>query len=305
MWIVRAALLVLLAGQDAGAASRLDPGATGRFLVGDTTITLVDAARARTLVTEVWYPAAIAARDAPSARGRFPLVLVAHGNCGFRTNYEFLTRHLASRGFVVAAPEFPGFNKALCDAGGPTFGHTDGPPDDLAFLARALRDPAGPAAAIARAVAGRKTGLVGHSLGGLAVINAAVAHRALGAVVVLAPLAAAGTAAPFHGLAPARNVLVVAGTADTTLPPAFTAVPFFAALPPPAWLVTIAGGTHGGFTDVAAGMPAAALARQQALTNRYATAFLEGVFARRRRMRRFLTPADAAGQGGDVTMAAR
>jgi predicted dienelactone hydrolase len=298
---------MLLVGP-AGAASRLDPGSPGRFPAGETTLTLADATRGRTLVTEVWYPAvatARATRDAPPRRGRYPLVLVAHGNCGFRTNYEFLTRHLARRGFVVAAPEFPGFNKALCDAGGPTFGLTDGPPEDLAFLARVLRDRRGPAAAVARLVRGRRTGLVGHSLGGLAAINAARSSRDLTAVVALAPLVGAGTAAPFDGLKPPRSFLVVAGTADTTLRPPATAVPFFQALPAPAWLVTITGGTHSGFTDVAAGMSPVALLRQQALVARYATAFLEGVLANRRRMRRFLTPADAARQGADVSLVVR
>jgi hypothetical protein len=82
-------------------------------------------------------------------------------------------------------------------------------------------------------------------------------------------------------------------------------VPFFQALPAPAWLVTITGGTHSGFTDVAAGMSPVALLRQQALVARYATAFLEGVLANRRRMRRFLTPADAARQGADVSLVVR
>lgn len=297
--------LVLTAVATGGAASRLDPGAPGRFPVGDATLTLVDAARGRTLVTELWYPAAAPGRDAARRRGRFPLVLVAHGHCGVRTNYEHLTRHLASRGFVVAAPDFPGFTKAVCDAGGPTSGLVDEPPEDLAFLARVLHDRAGPAAAVAAAVRGRRTGLVGHSLGGLATINAARAHRELAATVALAPAAGAATAAPFHGLTPPRAFLVVAGTADATVPPALFAVPFFRALPPPAWLVTITGGTHGGFTDVAGGTSPAALARQQALVRRYATAFLEGVLANRRRMRRFLTPADALAQGPDVAVDVR
>src|SRR5262245_53239715 len=98
-------------------AGGYDPGATGRFAVGTTTLTLVDASRGRTFVTEVWYPATTAGRDVTLRRGHFGLVLVAHGNCGSRTNYEYLTTHLASRGFVVGAPDFPGFNKAACDAG--------------------------------------------------------------------------------------------------------------------------------------------------------------------------------------------
>src|SRR5262245_5613173 len=92
-------------------ATPLDPSADGPFDVGVTTLTLVDATRGRTLVTEVWYPARTVGRDAVPRRGRYPLVLTAHGYCGFRTNYEYLTIALAARGFVVAAPDFPEFTK--------------------------------------------------------------------------------------------------------------------------------------------------------------------------------------------------
>src|SRR5579871_3061246 len=92
------------------------------YPVGVATLTPVDAARGRTLVTEVWYPGRAPGRDAAPRAGRFPLVLVAHGNCGFRTNYEYLTVPLAALGFVVAAPDFPGFNKAVCDAGPESLG---------------------------------------------------------------------------------------------------------------------------------------------------------------------------------------
>src|SRR5262245_22718938 len=95
-------------------AAGVDPGADERFVVGDTTIMLAGARPDRILPTEVWYPARYSGRDAPIRRGRFPLVLVAHGHCGLRTNYTYLTTHLASWGFVVAAPDFPGYNKAAC-----------------------------------------------------------------------------------------------------------------------------------------------------------------------------------------------
>src|SRR5438477_2719803 len=114
-------VLVLALGGRARAGLR-DPSAPGPFAVGVTTRTFVDASRGRTLVTEVWYPAVAAGRDATPRHGRFALVLAAHGNCGFRTNYEYLTTFLATHGFLVAAPDFPGFNKAVCDAGQPETG---------------------------------------------------------------------------------------------------------------------------------------------------------------------------------------
>lgn len=44
-------------------------------------------------------------RDVAVASGRFPLVEFTHGYSGFRTQSTFLTTHLASWGFVVAAPD--------------------------------------------------------------------------------------------------------------------------------------------------------------------------------------------------------
>lgn len=43
---------------------------------------------------------------APSDAGPFPLVVFAHGFAGFRDQSTFLTTHLASWGFVVAAPDY-------------------------------------------------------------------------------------------------------------------------------------------------------------------------------------------------------
>jgi len=272
------------------AATVRDPGTAGRYAVGITTQTFVDASRGRTLVTEVWYPAAVAGRDVPPHGGRFPLVLVAHGFCGFRTNYEYLTLALAARGFVVAAPDFPGFNKAVCDAGGPETGLFAEPPADLEFLRAALHEQAGAAGELARHLRERRAGLVGHSLGGAAVVNAATDSPRFPA---------------FAALPPPHAVMVMGGTADRTLPPATFADPFYMALPPPAFLVTIVGGTHSGFTDVDSGLTPATLARQQSLVGRYVVAFFKRYLRRDHRFDRFLTPVDAAAQGADVTLDAR
>lgn len=294
---------VLLGCALTAVAAERDPSADGPFAVGVTTRTFVDAVRSRTLVTEVWYPANAAGRDTRVRRGRWPLVLVAHGNCGFRTNYEYLTIPLASRGFVIAAPDFPGFNKADCDAG--VDGGFAEAPRDLSFLRVAFHDRSSAAGALVGAVRARQAGLVGHSLGGAAVLNAAIADPEMRAVVALAPLATTATGQSFVPLRPRRAVLVVAGSADTTLPPPLFADPFFAALPSPAFLVTIAGGTHSGLTDMDAHLTPEALAREQTVARRYAVAFLERYLGRRRRAARFLTAADAAAEGPDVTLAAR
>src|SRR5204863_248179 len=146
------------------------------------------------------YPARSAGRAAPARRGRHPLVLVAHGYCGFRTNYEYLSVPLASWGFLVAAPDFPGINRADCDAGVPPGDIIGDPPRDLAFLRGAFHDRSGPARALARLVRGRHAGLVGHSLGGAAVVHASLADPDLTAVVALAAVAGSAQGQAFHGL---------------------------------------------------------------------------------------------------------
>lgn len=300
---LRLALAVVLATQTTRA--RVDPGAEEGFPVGATTLALVDASRGRPLPTEVWYPARADGRDARARRGRFPLVLLAHGLCGSRTNYEFLSVHLARHGFVVAAPDFPGITQTDCGRGVPAGDLATDPAQDLAFLRAVLRDRAGPAATMARLVHGRRAGLVGHSLGGFVVAGAAAVEPAFAVLVALAPAVTPAMALAFADVRPRRAVLAMGGTSDTAVSLEGSTVPFFAALAPPAFLVKIAAGTHSGFTDVDGGLSAPALARQQALVRRYATAFLARYLARERRFGRVLTPEDAATQGADVTLVAR
>ncbi len=159
---MRVVAAVLLCALTAPAGAARDPAAAGRLAVGVTTVDAIDLNRSRTLATEVWYPARSAARDAPMRRGRRLLVIVVHGHCGSRTNYTYLASHLASRGYLVAAPDLPRFCATR-----------DGvdvaePPRDLAFLHATLHDPTGSLAAVARHVRGVTTALVGHSLGGAA-----------------------------------------------------------------------------------------------------------------------------------------
>jgi len=140
-------------------AAAVDPSLAGRFAVGVTTLVLTDASRQRVLTTEVWYPAATSGRDARVRAGRFPLVLVGHGFCGFRTNYEYLTTHLAGWGFVVAAPDFPGFNATDCALHAPLGDPIHDPERDFAFLAVALRASSSAAGQLAGVVRERRTGL--------------------------------------------------------------------------------------------------------------------------------------------------
>ncbi|MEW5850073.1 MAG: hypothetical protein AB2A00_14890 [Myxococcota bacterium] len=116
--------LTVLAGALACASAPSVPE-HGGGRAGVTTGVFHDEKRARTLVTEIWYPAvpdaeeheetfniiwnARAARDARMAGGPpRPLVLFSHGSGGTRHDLAWLARALAREGYLVAAVTHPG-----------------------------------------------------------------------------------------------------------------------------------------------------------------------------------------------------
>src|SRR5262245_46685150 len=114
-----------------------DPFARGASAVGVRTIELQDKFSGTRAPVELWYPATErfrghdlvaatrdrfsippgvlgsaqdAVRDAKPAEGRLPLVLYSHGGYGHRREATAVCTHLASHGYLVAAPDFPGDN---------------------------------------------------------------------------------------------------------------------------------------------------------------------------------------------------
>lgn len=105
------------------------PDAPGRYVVGLSTVRMVDPARAdRTLTVDIWYPADKRS-DAPTAsldlvfarlplpgvlagpeaaRGSFPLVVFSHGNGGVRFQSWFLMQALAAMASWSRRPITPG-----------------------------------------------------------------------------------------------------------------------------------------------------------------------------------------------------
>lgn len=104
----------------------------GEYAVGRRSITVTDPAReGRSFPIDIWYPvdpadtadatpseyslapglgytSSTAWADAPVAEGEFPLVVYSHGGGGFRWIATFYTEFLASKGYVVVAPDHPG-----------------------------------------------------------------------------------------------------------------------------------------------------------------------------------------------------
>lgn len=114
-----------------------DPFIRGNYPVGVRTIeTATEPRSGRKMPVEVWYPAAEAndgkdtdpatmdsftiapglpemmqqaVRDADTASvGRIPLIMYFHGGYGFRLEMAHVATNLASHGYIVAAPDFPG-----------------------------------------------------------------------------------------------------------------------------------------------------------------------------------------------------
>lgn len=296
--LIRATVLVVLAlGSSAAAAP--DPTRAGKLAVAVTTVDAVDGSRGdRTLPVEIWYPARGAGRDVKPLPRRYPLVLIAHGYCGSRLYYDYLAPHLASHGFIVAAPDFTGVTREACDAGNVRL---DDLPLDLSFVARELHDAAGPLGKWARRVKGSATGLVGNSLGGIAVVEAARMDSSFTAIVGLAPAVTADSAPPLVGLTPRRAWMIVGATGDNVVSFAAWTEPFFEGLPPPAFLVRFTGGSHTGFSDENPETTPDPRQAQHDVTNRYATPFLLKYLAHKNKFARNLRSSD----DGSVALIAR
>jgi alpha-beta hydrolase superfamily lysophospholipase len=287
------AFLVLFAVASVAGAAPADLAKPGKFPVGVATIQSFDTARNRILTSELWYPAKTAGRDATIRKGTFPLVMMAHGFCGSRLNYQYLTTHLASHGFIVAAPDFAGLTHADCEPGPPT-GTPDDQPYDLSFVCRDLHNLNGRQVDWAKHVRGSPTGLVGHSLGGAAVIGAARIDEFFTNVVMLAPAATASTADGLDELTP-RAWMVMGGTADALVSFTEWTQPFWDAAPTPKFLVKIEGGTHGGFSDSDSSVSPQALQAQQDTVKRSATALLNRYLALKPKFAKKLRSSDSGG----------
>ena len=193
--------------------------------------------------------------------GPYPLVLFSPGLAGYRLQSTFLTTHLASWGFVVAAVEHPYRNltAAFGDLGSLVtgFGSTDAP--DVAQLVAAIDQVEAAASQSTGPLAGltvetTDVGAVGHSAGGFAVYGAAAVDPRIVTYVALASPTGGTFSDATPTTAPAvpppdKPSLLIAGSKDVIAPlPRVEGA--YEALPTPKALAVIDGVTHLGFMDI-------------------------------------------------------
>lgn len=264
----------------------------------------------RRLPIEIWYPAAESARGQPEAivdleaeappevlallgdtpipevpaggvrdaapragDGPYPLIVFSHGNGGVRMQSVFLTRHLASHGYVVAAPDHVGdtlFDLLLAGGIEETELLQSGaerPLDVSATIDALLALSADDADPLFGLLEPRWIGVSGHSFGGFTSLGLTARGAWFGdprrggerVDVYDARVRAVIPLAPFVTLLPLMHayehnidipILFAVGDADGTLPPEQNAVRGYERAKPPKALLTIHGGGHFTFTDL-------------------------------------------------------
>jgi dienelactone hydrolase len=213
-------------------------------------VSRTDSTGLRTLPVSIHYPVSgspggAETSDATAARGRFPLVLFAHGWNGSADFYADMDREIAAAGFIVAAPSFPHTSSAT----GPlNRGDVVNQPADLAFLIDQFTTT--PPAVLADHIAPTKVGVVGHSDGGVTAagiaFNTCCADPRVGAAAVLS-----GAELFFDGswFPPGSPPLLAVHGASDEVNPFGVSQRLFDDAPSPKYLVRAPGGHIPPFTS--------------------------------------------------------
>jgi len=252
-----------------GAVATLDEAmARGQYGVGVTTLELVDTSRGiepngdyagageRKLVTLVWYPTGALAgepevKDAPAAQGDgpYPLIVFAHGFSSLARLSASYGQHLASHGYVVAAPDFP--ESHLGTPGGPRLGAVTNQPADVSFVIDSLIDFSEEEGHLLEgAVDGEAIGVTGHSLGGLTTLLTIYGDSRDERVDAALPIAAPGCFLTDETIGDIDvPLLALGGSEDQLVRPSTVRQPYDVANQP-RYYVDLIGANHIQFADI-------------------------------------------------------
>lgn len=258
------------------------PDGPGPFPVGRTTIEVVEPESDRTLVVDVWYPAAeadgpateyvfIPGVSAPSLTAQaepapadvtVPLVIYSHGSGGISYIASYFTETLASHGFVVAAPNHAG-NTAIdlvLNSTSSQFRTALNRPRDVSVVIDAVLERSETAdPLLGGLVDGERIGVAGHSFGGFtAYAMAAGFENSFGTVAPDPRVDAVVAMAPASSLLDDARlasidlpVLSITGTLDDVTPiEPETTRPHELINGSPNVRVDLVGAAHQSFTDV-------------------------------------------------------
>lgn len=257
-------------------ASPVDPAVAaqayaerGEHGVGVTSVTFVDGSRPtapnreypgapeRTIPVEIWYPATEGStdgetRDAPfdDAGAPYPLIVFSHGYGSFARQSASYAQHLASLGYVVASPTFPGTNTAT--PGGPRLHFTVDQPPDISFVLDELAArQSDDSWMFAGGIDMERIGLTGHSLGGLTTmltLYGELRDPRIDAAVAISPFACL-LPDELADSSDAKPLMVIGGTNDLLVGPTSIRTAYDVA-PAPKYFVDIVGADHTRFVDV-------------------------------------------------------
>ncbi len=184
---------------------------------------------------------------------RHPLVVYSHGFRSSRYGGAYFAEHLASHGYVVVAADFP---LTHADAlGGPKFLDVVNQPEDVSFLIDRVMVLRGEEKPFAGGIDPERIGAFGLSLGGVTTtvvgFDPELRDRRLRAAISIAgPGDIFGPVYFDHADLP---FLMIAGTSDQIIDYELNALPIPDRIRK-GGLVTIVGGTHVGFDDIASGL---------------------------------------------------
>lgn len=203
----------------------------------------------RVLKTRIWYPGDLLKEGRP-ASAALPLLIYSHGFMSMRTGGAYLAEHMASKGYVVAAMDYPLTNFSAPHK--PFVADVVNQPGDVSFLLDKLLSWHRESGSLFEgAIDENRIGVFGLSLGGMTTTLAAF-HPRMGDPRIAAAVSIAGPGNMFTPLFYKHRKLpymMVASEIDALVDYRANALPVRDVSG--AVLVTIEGATHTGFSDPA------------------------------------------------------